>query len=221
MAELPNREELEAILAKAVGKEFALEFEELMAALGEPPDPANLPSEFWEGKRMRATVEPLLMNTFLVSAEDAMIQLTIGVDWGLVNQSAIDWASRYTFDLVTGINNTSRGVIQRGIDAYFRDGLSNKELASLLEPTFGPVRAEMIAVTETTRASVEGGREIDRQIEKDNPNIRMIPIWLTANDDRVCPICGPRHNQPITNGEYPPAHPRCRCDYRSEMTVIE
>jgi hypothetical protein len=39
----------------------------------------------------------------------------------------------------------------------------------------------------------------------------MVPIWQTSNDERVCPICGPKHGKEITDGKFPPAHPRCRC----------
>ena len=41
---------------------------------------------------------------------------------------------------------------------------------------------------------------------------------VTANDERVCPICSPRDNQVITDGIYPPAHPRCRCVVGYELS---
>lgn len=220
-SDLPNRDELERRLARALGREFGREFDELMDALGDPPDPNNLPPEFWEGKEMRGVLDELLAGTFIVAAEIYHLEFTVGFDWGLVNQDAIDWARGYTFDLVSGINNTTRGVLQSALETYYRDGLTKKELAQLLEPTYGPVRASMIARTETTRAAVEGQRAVDRRIEQGNPNIRMVPIWLTSNSDNVCEICAPKNNQPILDGIFPPAHPNCNCDYRSEMTVIE
>jgi len=33
----------------------------------------------------------------------------------------------------------------------------------------------------------------------------------------VCPICGPKHNREIKDGQYPPAHPRCRCWVNHEI----
>jgi len=79
---------------------------------------------------------------------------------------------------------------------------------------FGAERAEIIAITETTRAAVEGERGVIAELEQHG--IRMYPVWMTRNDELVCPICAPRNGKPIqpgneTNGEYPPAHPRCRC----------
>jgi hypothetical protein len=73
---------------------------------------------------------------------------------------------------------------------------------------FSPVRAERIAVTETTRAVVEGERAYVAELERETGQ-RMVPIWMTANDELVCPICAPRNEKPITNGDYPPAHPNC------------
>jgi len=220
MSDLPNRDELEARLAKTVGKALGTQLDDLLDALGDPPDPNNLPYEFWEGKELRAVIEPLLINIFLVSAETLMIETSIGIEWGLVNQRAIDWVSKYTFELVRGINDTTREILRSALDTYFRDRLTLKQLIDMLSPAFGPVRAEMIAITEVTRAAVNGELSLVNMIELDNRNIKMIPNWQTANDDRVCPICGPKHGKVITDGEYPPAHPRCRCWVNHEMTVI-
>lgn len=223
MPDIPNREELERILARAVGKELSSEYNALLDALGDPPDPANLPIGFWDDMQrdMRATIEPFLVSTYLASAEILTAEITIGVEWGAVNEAAIEWVRNYTFDLVRGITDTTQGVLQKAVETYFRDGLSKKELAQLLEPSFGPVRAELIATTETTRASVEAERDLVRMIERDNENIKMIPIHQTANDERVCEICGPRHGKPIEDGYYPPLHPRCRCWVNYEPVVIE
>jgi SPP1 gp7 family putative phage head morphogenesis protein len=76
-----------------------------------------------------------------------------------------------------------------------------------------PSRAQMIATTELARAvsaaavahyEARGYREIE---------------WLTAEDDRVCPICGGNEDAgPVRIGEMfpsgvprPPGHPWCRC----------
>lgn len=44
----------------------------------------------------------------------------------------------------------------------------------------------------------------------------LVPIWTTARDDRVCPICGPLDGRRYeiwreTFPSGPPAHPNCRC----------
>ena len=85
-------------------------------------------------------------------------------------------------------------------------------------------RADMISQTESVRASNLGlqdayGQAIDRGVF---PADAVKKFWLTALDERVCPICRPipaRHKDGIdVNGafetsagqiEYPPAHPNC------------
>ena len=63
---------------------------------------------------------------------------------------------------------------------------------------------------------VEGAEELIAKLTKleqmtAETGIELVPIWLTANDEMVCPVCGPRHKKPIKDGIYPPLHPRCRC----------
>lgn len=71
-------------------------------------------------------------------------------------------------------------------------------------------------------AAAEASGLLDRRFHR--------KVWLTADDERVCPICGPLHEQttdilgpfealiPIQGGfsgarilPHPPAHPQCRC----------
>jgi len=47
----------------------------------------------------------------------------------------------------------------------------------------------------------------------------LVPVWITARDDRVCPICGPLDSQRYEHWRDsfpsgPPAHPNCRCGLR-------
>jgi len=87
------------------------------------------------------------------------------------------------------------------------------QLIRAIEPTFGAVRAERIAVTESTRIYYES----TYQAANANPYVVALR-WYTAADERVCPICGPNHtvivpkNQRVwPNGATIPAHPNCRC----------
>mgnify|MGYP001557962905 CR=1 FL=1 len=70
-------------------------------------------------------------------------------------------------------------------------------------------RTEMIARTEMLRASNLGAQAVDET----NRDIVKAWEWLTARDDRVCPICAPLDGRtwPLGQGERPPRHPRCRC----------
>jgi hypothetical protein len=106
--------------------------------------------------------------------------------------------------------NTRYEHLNEIIPRFYEEQWNLGQLRSDLERYYSPVRAEMIAVTETTRAAVEGERALVDALQKES-GIAMVPIWQTSNDERVCPICGPKHGKPITDGQYPPAHPRCRC----------
>ena len=211
-----NRDELERRLARVLSKGLRAEMKKLLDLLGDPPDLSKVPYEYWQSgwKDIQRDVEPILVDTFISQANSMMGFVGIGADWSHFNAVAADWARTYTYDLVTGMQGTTRraleDLLRNNIPGYFEEGLTSKELAARLEQHFGAIRADMIAVTETTRAAVEGERAYVEELVKETGR-EMIPIWLTANDDRVCVICGPKNEKPITDGQFPPAHPRCRC----------
>jgi hypothetical protein len=91
------------------------------------------------------------------------------------------------------------------------------QLSERITPLFGRQRAEAIAITEVTRASSEGERQYADALQ--TQGVRLIAIHQTNTDDRVCPICGPRNGEPITDGRYPPLHPRCRCFVTHKVEV--
>jgi len=79
---------------------------------------------------------------------------------------------------------------------------------------FDPSRGETVAITETTTAISLGERDVVDRMEE--LGVEIDALWITKRDERVCPVCGPLHNQPISQWENdfpvgPPAHPRCRC----------
>jgi hypothetical protein len=98
-------------------------------------------------------------------------------------------------------------------------------------------RAEMIARTETIRASNAGRYATWNQAIADG----LLPVttevrWLTAGDERVCPFCAPLDNKIVGFNEsfsasveqvsgkidtlaeiHPPLHPNCRCDLVLEI----
>jgi len=224
-----DRDELERQLAKILGRLQKAQLTRLLEYLGDPPRIENVPTEFWEevGKELLEALAPFLAKIYLTEAE-ALLRANpaIGVDWALVNEAASTWARQYTYDLVRGITDHSRGALQRAVGDFFSEALTRGELESRLSGLFGPIRAEMIAVTEVTRAAAEGQQGLVTEVAA--VGIEMIDSWSTRNDELVCPICGPLHGRDAdgydagrtpywvhpTSGERygkPPAHPRCRC----------
>ncbi len=83
-------------------------------------------------------------------------------------------------------------------------------------------RAEMIARTETVRASNDGQLEVWRRAQAQG----LIALdakkrWIVTPDDRLCPRCAPLQgievllSMPFPGGVLgPPLHPQCRCALR-------
>ena len=210
-----GRSEQEAELARILANVQSKERRKLLAALGEPPNLDNVTPEFWQqySHSLRKEIVPALEKMFMASAEAMLAQTpAIGVDWTLINKNAAEWASRYGFDLVSGITDTTREALQQKVSAFFENQMTMPQFAEALEPLFGPVRAEMLAITETTRSSVEGPRAILAELNKQG--IVMIPIFSTSSDETVCPLCAPLDGKQIDDASWPPIHPRCRCDVR-------
>lgn len=220
MTDVVNRAEIERKLARVLSKDLRNELDKLMGYLGDPPDLSRVPAEYWSNgwRGIQRDVEPILLDAFLSQAESLMLSVGIGANWDNVNRQAVNWARTYTEDFLRKLwetrNETVTDLVLRRtgeiIGEGYEQGLSIREITERLSHLYSPVRAEMIAVTETTRAVVEGERAFIAELERETGQ-QMIPIWLTANDERVCPICSPRNEKPITDGMYPPAHPRCRC----------
>lgn len=220
MPELQNREELEAALARKLGKAGRDVLNEILDTLGDPPDINKLTEDEWRSiqARYEAVVIGQLEGIFMAAAEQTMSSVGVGVEWGLINERAATWATQYGFDLVRDMTAKRRQFLQRSVSDFFRTGMTIGDLRARLEQDYGVVRAAMIAETETTRAAVEGSRGYIRELERQGVRFRH-EVRVNA-DDRVCPICSPKEGKDPENVGYPPYHIRCRCWYES-VPIIE
>ena len=82
----------------------------------------------------------------------------------------------------------------------------------------------LLGVSELWRAGNDG---VEYAIDVVPPDLMQGKQWVTAGDERVCPICGKVHMEikPMgslfSNGFYrPPAHARCRCLLRLLVNVV-
>lgn len=223
MPELANRDEFERLLASRLARVNGQHRRELIELLGDPPDIGRIDAAFWTraSAELQAVIAPILEDVAIAAAEQLIAGLPIGVDWGLVNQQAADWAARYTFDLVRGLNDTTQRALSRAITRFYEQKQTMEQLRESIARILSPARAEAIAITEVTRATTEGRRQSVEDLRRQG--IEMIEVWLTRNDELVCPICGPLHEKP--RGEWgavsgPPAHVRCRCDVVHELPPI-
>lgn len=149
-------------------------------------------------------------------ALDTLEQIGLGFDWTLANADAARWASQYSYELIRGINTTTTQRMQVAVADWFNERTTLRDLVKELQPTFGRRRAKLIAQTETTRAAREGSI-----IGFEQSGVVSQTEWVTVNDERVCPQCGPLNGKRATlrgtfedGKSYPPAHPGCRCFVR-------
>lgn len=132
----------------------------------------------------------------------------------ITSEEAAQYASERSAQLVTGINNTTRSLLQDAIEQGLRDQLSSEQTARLIRQTFQDMtikRSRMIATTEMADAMSEAAmRKLDRLgIE--------FKRWILSPD--ACEICTDNAAQgaiPLdddfdSGDDSPPAHPNCRC----------
>ena len=212
MTEFVNRAEIERKLARVLSRDLRGELDKLMGYLGDPPDLSRVPAEYWNNgwRDIQRDVEPVLIDVFIQQAEAAAGNVGIGLDWALTNTDASNYARNNLEKTLRDLFGKTYDGVSVTVPKFFEQNWTIDDLRRELGRWHSPVRAEMIAVTETTRAAVEGERAAMAELEKATGK-RMVEVWLTDKDDRVCLICRPRHKQVIKDGMYPPAHPRCRC----------
>jgi hypothetical protein len=222
-----NRDSWEEKLARILARLSSSQRRQITDLLGDPPQLDKLDSQFWDSISgdWREQLQPELERVFIDMAAEFLGGQTIGVDWALMNKAASDWARAYTFDLVKGIQANTRLALQSKVGAWFETPTTLGSLRDSLEPLFGPVRSEMIAITEITRAATMGEAAAVNLLAEQGVN--MEAVWHTSNDEIVCPLCGPANGKSETDAiradpyygatwkdlyPYgPPAHPRCRC----------
>jgi len=181
---------------------------------------------------LRDAIIEMLTDAALFGAEFGMHQvdramgakavIISGANWDLVNERVLQWVmgSGGTFGqgyggsvLLQQLFQTSERTLRTAIGEWISNGLPLRQLVRTLEQTvFSSQRAEMIAVTEVTRAFAEGNRAAWQE-----SGIITRMRWETAADELVCPTCAPLQGQlaevtaTFDGGLFPPAHPRCRC----------
>jgi SPP1 gp7 family putative phage head morphogenesis protein len=170
---------------------------------------------FWEDdeQEMWDDIAPLLLEVYFNGIDGGVDALPPDVrilaDFDRVNTDALEFARQYRYELIKGITDTTRKQTQKAISDWISSGAPLDALEAVLDKTFGPVRARMIAQTETTRVyAVANQAAFESTGLVDQMEIR------NAADDRVCPICVPKGGTRIEIGaviNLPPFHIGCRC----------
>jgi hypothetical protein len=85
-------------------------------------------------------------------------------------------------------------------------------------------------VTEITRSYAQGNQIAGEVMKEQFPDVPVVKVWFTNNDDLVCEICGPLNGEevgiddswdsddgPVDN---PPAHVNCRCWTQTTTNIL-
>jgi SPP1 gp7 family putative phage head morphogenesis protein len=141
----------------------------------------------------------------------------------VVDTSALDFLTNYNLVLLGDVHRELADGIKRtiltgiatgkGADDLVRDlGQVIKDPESFRHAgskvfSKAQYRMETIARTETLRAHNQGQRKFYRLVGVESLE------WLTAEDERVCPVCGPLDGKVFPEAKFPaqPSHPNCRC----------
>ena len=168
-------------------------------------------------EELRAGVLPELSALNVDSALRLSVETGIGFDPSIINTEALRWAREHTGEMIARVTDTTRRQVQEAISAFIQTpGMTIGDIEKLIAPTFGPVRAEMIAVTETTTAYSAATNELQGLLQRELPELTTTRVWNTMADELVCPVCGPLEGAPesVWAREFPrgpPAHVGCRC----------
>lgn len=194
----------------------------LIRLLGHPPDQGKVPIEFWSdyARETNRVLTTELQDTMLGEMQRYVNLGPVAPDWDDLVGDANRWSMDYTTQISRGIADNSQRIVGDIVRDARESGQSQAELAKRLTWRFGRAHAEMVAITETTRADAEAATALQNRLGE--MDVRTQRRWLTGEDAKVCPLCVPFDHatadigQPFTatNGQQamnPPLHPRCRC----------
>lgn len=217
-SELTDRARFEAEMERRLGKVWGSQRKELMALLGEPPSISNVPESYWNngGKAIRKIIAAVMEDIYLVQSFALAEQVNLQVDWMMVNQHAIDWASANAMSAVQQIDRTTRGAIENYVRQYYTHDWDLDELTRRIATVYNPARARTVAITETTNAAVQSQIEIANWLKREY-GVQFKEVWRTSVDDRVCAQCAPLDGHPTSEVGYPPKHVNCRCYVEYEL----
>lgn len=160
---------------------------------------------------VRAELLVALETLFNDAAEQLADENAIPLDPVAVAAAASVWATGYTATFGGNFDEATRTLIQGVVRKYeTTPGMTRAQVEKLLEGALGARRAEVVAITEITRAASQATRHYQKTLKE--MGVEMRRVWRTNNDSLTCPLCGPLNGK--TEEEYegePPLHPRCRC----------
>ncbi len=167
-----------------------------------------------------AILGTLLADLLLGSAEagfaEGSLQIDISLDFATVSPEVTDYLTDHGLQHATGINATTREAIRAQLIEGVQAGEGTDTLAARVKTVFAAARdyrATTIARTETAQAFEYANQRALRE-----SGVVAEKEWLTARDERTCPICTPLNGVRVFLGQSFPGglepgfiHVSCRC----------
>lgn len=167
------------------------------------------------GQDLRRVVRPALLELLFLSVAQYEDELGVSVDVERLVPDGSDRVFQIVDILIDGLLSMTRLVVQEVIRRHgMIPDMTDAEVSTLTERVFGQRRAEVVAITETTRVYSHAAGLVQDILRSDG--IALERVWKTANDEMVCRVCGPLNDAPevVWGAQFhwgPPAHPNCRC----------
>jgi len=169
-----------------------------------------------EDKLLVDVIEPILRYFAMDEAVRARNELLRSRQEGGLFDRIWVWATKYTYELVGGINGNTRKRLATAIADFVSATETMGTLREAVADIFTPERAQLIAVTEVTRAYSAGGEAAADELRA--TGLEIIERWNTLNDGSVCSECASKNGETIgPDGDRPPLHPGCRCGTSREI----
>lgn len=175
---------------------------------------ANKDEAVWAGEALDLTKAIIDALTLLTVTGAQFGELEYGIDLGVTPLT--DWiltaAREHTAGLVTQVTDTNRKLIQEAIKQGIARGEDRDAIVARIRKVINnPVRAEMIAQTESVNAYQSGLMNFGIETGAKRKTYEALA--------GACKICAPLDGETVdidkefSNGvDHPPSHPRCRCN---------
>lgn len=132
---------------------------------------------------------------------------------------AAEWALRNAGATYDNITQEEHEAIRQAVATFVQlRGFTVGKVIQLLSKHFDKERAEVIAITEITRAYAHAAQIKGEKTLREFRDVKVVKIWSTNNDELVCDTCKALNGKavgilkPFAVGIFlPPAHAGCRC----------
>jgi SPP1 gp7 family putative phage head morphogenesis protein len=150
------------------------------------------------------------------------------INFSTKNISLAGWALDQIGSTYPGLTDEQKGRLRQAISIFIQTPeFTIGHVMKSLSADFDEQTAELVAITEITRAYGYKAQKDGESRRSQFPDVPVEKTWFTNNDDRVCPICRGLHgktvdiDQSFSEGVFlPPAHAGCRCWMSSRTNIL-